>query len=179
MVGSECSPLNNMEIYNMGGMRVIYTDTEEEAESLDMAISRSQKAGVLTLQCGDAIPLALAAECHQEYESLLAGEREVDMRLGILCAFGSLGAARVPHRIDPMIPRGVPGSGLQPIRTRPSGEVIPASSRVNRDMKSGMCSCGGVSENSLPNVRCGGTAAQDSQSEANEGRCPPLPPTTC
>ena len=31
----------------------------------------------------------------------------------------------------------------------------------------------------LPNVRCGGTAAQDSQSEANEGRYTPLPRTTC
>ena len=29
------------------------------------------------------------------------------------------------------------------------------------------------------NVKCGGTAAQDSQSEANEGAYPPLPPTTC
>ena len=35
------------------------------------------------------------------------------------------------------------------------------------------------SDISLENVKCGGTAAQDSQSEANEGRCPPLPPTTC
>ena len=33
--------------------------------------------------------------------------------------------------------------------------------------------------NFLPNVKCGGTAAQDSQSEANERRYPPLPPTTC
>ena len=32
---------------------------------------------------------------------------------------------------------------------------------------------------SWTNVRCGGTAAQDSQSEANEGAYPPLPPTTC
>ena len=31
----------------------------------------------------------------------------------------------------------------------------------------------------LPNVKSGGTAAQDSQSEANEGRCPALPPTYC
>jgi hypothetical protein len=31
----------------------------------------------------------------------------------------------------------------------------------------------------LPNVKCGGTAEQDSQSEANEGRYTPLPPTTC
>lgn len=38
---------------------------------------------------------------------------------------------------------------------------------------------GGVEVSFLPNVRCGGTAAQDSQSEANEGRCPPLPPTSC
>ena len=29
------------------------------------------------------------------------------------------------------------------------------------------------------NVKCGGTATQDSQSEANEGAYPPLPPTTC
>ncbi len=29
------------------------------------------------------------------------------------------------------------------------------------------------------NARCGGTAAQDSQSEANDGRYPPLPRTTC
>ena len=29
------------------------------------------------------------------------------------------------------------------------------------------------------NVRCGGTAAMDSQSEANVGACPPLPRTTC
>ena len=29
------------------------------------------------------------------------------------------------------------------------------------------------------NVKCGGTAAQDSQSEANEGAYSPLPPTTC
>ena len=31
----------------------------------------------------------------------------------------------------------------------------------------------------LANVKSGGTAAQDSQSEANEGACPPLPRTTC
>jgi len=31
----------------------------------------------------------------------------------------------------------------------------------------------------LENVKSGGTAAQDLQSEANEGACPPLPPTTC
>ena len=31
---------------------------------------------------------------------------------------------------------------------------------------------------SLHNVKCGGTAAQDSQSEANEGASPPLPRTT-
>ena len=31
----------------------------------------------------------------------------------------------------------------------------------------------------LQNVKSGGTAAQDSQSEANEGRCPALPPTYC
>jgi hypothetical protein len=31
---------------------------------------------------------------------------------------------------------------------------------------------------SLANVKCGGTAAQDSQSEANEGAYPPLPRTT-
>jgi hypothetical protein len=46
----------------------------------------------------------------------------------------------------------------------------------NRRLSSG----GGVSDSSiLPNVKCGGTAAQDSQSEANEGACPPLPPTSC
>lgn len=36
-----------------------------------------------------------------------------------------------------------------------------------------------ICEISLPNVKCGGTAAQDSQSKANEGACSPLPPTTC
>ena len=32
---------------------------------------------------------------------------------------------------------------------------------------------------SWTNVKCGGTAAQDSQSKAKEGAYPPLPPTTC
>ena len=36
-----------------------------------------------------------------------------------------------------------------------------------------------IGGNLLENVKCGGTAAQDSQSEANEGAYPPLPPTTC
>ena len=38
---------------------------------------------------------------------------------------------------------------------------------------------GGLQERIARNVKCGGTAAQDSQSEANKGAYPPLPPTTC
>jgi hypothetical protein len=48
----------------------------------------------------------------------------------------------------------------------------------NRLLLAGASSCN-VSGHLIINVRCGGTAAQDSPSEVNEGRYTPLPPTPC
>jgi len=141
-----------MEIYKKHLLRIIYCETEKEAHALDHAINQSPSNLLRIVECGDTLPLGLAGQLHQEWECLLAGEREVDMTAMTIGLLGSVENGRVPYRIDPKIPHGDPGSGLQPIKKSPSFEGDQESWQETVAKKLGMCSCRGGPEISSTNV---------------------------
>ena len=150
-----------MEIYKKHLLRIIYCETAKEVHALDHAISHMPSNLLRIVQCGDTVPLGLAGQLHQEWECLLAGEREVDMTAMTIGLLGSIENGRVPYRIDPKKQHGDPGSGLQPIKKDPSAGVDQESWPEIVERKLGRCSCGcGGSENSSTNVRSATTPAK-------------------
>ena len=141
-----------MEIYKKGHLRIIYGQSQEEADFIDAAISQAPCNHLEIVQCGLGVPLALAGQLHHEWEELLAGRREARMKPDLLCDLGTLDASENPYRVDPTIPRGDPGGGLRPILKGRQAEMGSSTSPVIVHMQLGMCSCGGVSENSSTNV---------------------------
>lgn len=141
-----------MQIYKKHLLRIIYCENELEAGSLDNAVIQLSSNRLQILQCVDRVPLALAGQLHQEWEMLLAGEREVDMEVHTIGLLGSTSDGRTPYRIDPKIPHGDPRSGLQPIKRSPSYEADQKAWMETAERKLSMCASGGGSENFSTNV---------------------------